>query len=147
MSIVKQLTILLSNHIEGSLAVRMYHWNVEGTNFVEYHNFFSEVYDDYNAHIDKIAEFIRISTGAKTYVEMLSQDVHNNKTIDPDHIVGTDVKEMINQVEMINRTLIDAFTILIKQSQSEDNEGLANYCGDRLEALTKLDWKLKSMSK
>lgn len=147
MTIIKQLTVLLSNHIEGSLAVKMYHWNVEGIHFSEYHSFFAEVYAEYDDQIDKLAEFIRIVSGTKTYVEMLSQDVHNNMTISPDHTTGSDVVNMTTQVEMINSTLITEFKQLNDAAETEGHVGLANYCADRLESLTKLDWKLKAMTK
>ena len=36
-----------------------YHWNVEGINFPQYHDFFAELYQEIHAAIDPMAEQIR----------------------------------------------------------------------------------------
>lgn len=40
--------------------VRNYHWNVEGSNFMEMHKFYEDMYDGIDEVIDEIAERVRM---------------------------------------------------------------------------------------
>lgn len=55
----EKLFILLSAYMALECKVRNYHWNVECSNFVEYHEFFEKEYDVLADEIDEIAEQIR----------------------------------------------------------------------------------------
>lgn len=147
MNLNKLLTVALCDHIEGSLAVRTYHWNIEGVNFTQYHDFFNEIYDMYAGEIDTLAEYIRIVSKSAEYVKVLSSDVNNNKTIDPELVVGDNIEAMIVQIDLINDTLIANFNSLFVEATKANEQGLADYCTSKLDALKKLGWKLKSISK
>ena len=55
----KKLFTLLSCYYAFECKLRCYHWNVEGSNFVEYHKYFEDLYDVTAKEIDTIAEQIR----------------------------------------------------------------------------------------
>src|SRR5690606_17878618 len=57
--VVKALTKLLADEHVLYNKTRSYHWNVEGTSFMEYHNLFEAQYTQTAEHIDQIAERIR----------------------------------------------------------------------------------------
>ena len=79
--ITDQIKTTLANHIEASLVVQGYHWNVEGINFSEYHSLFGEIYSDYYAQVDTLAEYIRILSSSKEYVNASIDILKVNKTL------------------------------------------------------------------
>ena len=54
------LKVLLASTQSFAIKTQNFHWNVEGSNFPQYHAFFDTLYGDVNATIDPIAEYIRI---------------------------------------------------------------------------------------
>ena len=54
------LKVLLASTQAFAIKSQNFHWNVEGSNFPQYHAFFDTLYGDVSATIDPIAEYIRI---------------------------------------------------------------------------------------
>jgi DNA-binding ferritin-like protein len=53
------LKVLLSSVYSFSIKTQYFHWNVEGDNFPQYHDFLNNLYTEvYNNSIDKTAEYI-----------------------------------------------------------------------------------------
>ena len=57
--LIQKLRETLATNFAFYLKAHMFHWNVEGQNFSEYHEFWAKVYEDLFAQSDVIAEFIR----------------------------------------------------------------------------------------
>jgi starvation-inducible DNA-binding protein len=53
------LKVLLASVNSLSIKVQYFHWNVEGDNFPQYHDFFGNLYEEVYSSVDKIAEYIR----------------------------------------------------------------------------------------
>lgn len=138
---------LLANTIESALTVQGYHWNIEGDNFNEYHNFFSCIYTDYYNQVDPLAEYIRIVSNTKEYVNASVGVINSNKTIDSEIIVGNKALKMCDAILVLNKELINNYTQLFAEATKENIQGLADYCAARLDILKKLNWKLLSITK
>jgi len=138
---------LLANHIEAYLSVSSFHWNVEGPDFKVFHSLFGEIYEDYQDQIDKLAEYVRIVSVSAEYVTASADIVKTNKTIKADLITGKDTQKMVSEINKINDTLISDFELLLVQANEAKQDGLANYCIDRLDVLNKLKWQLIAISK
>jgi len=54
-----QLKILLASQFAYYLKAQYFHWNVEGSDFAQLHEFFSDIYEDAYSAVDPIAEYIR----------------------------------------------------------------------------------------
>ena len=54
------LKIALANSFVSYFRAQSYHWNYEGSNFSEMHDFFGGVYEEIYSSIDDLAERIRI---------------------------------------------------------------------------------------
>lgn len=147
MKIISNLNTLLCNHIEGALYVQNCHWNVEGPDFTQYHDLFSDIYSEYYSEVDKLAEYIRIVSGSSEYVKLLSKNVAETKTINPEIIIGSDINGMIVQISLVNDTLISGYNYLFNESLKINEQGLADYCSGRIDSLNKLSWKLKAITK
>ena len=53
------LQVLLADAVTMKFTAHGYHWNVEGPDFAQYHELFSNIYEDVDSSIDPIAENIR----------------------------------------------------------------------------------------
>lgn len=144
---IDQLKTLLANHIEASLTVQGYHWNVEGINFNEYHDFFVTVYNLYYSQIDRLAEHVRIVSKGTEYVIATVDVVKANKTIKPAVIVGANTLQMITAIDSINEVLLVGFGELFKTASKNNEQGLADYTATQVDELNKLAWKLKAIKK
>ncbi|MEP6844609.1 MAG: DNA starvation/stationary phase protection protein [Panacibacter sp.] len=58
-AIAEKLNTILADEFLLSLKTRNYHWNVEGSNFMEMHKFYEGLYDELDEVIDELAERIR----------------------------------------------------------------------------------------
>ena len=54
------LKILLASTQSFAIKTQNFHWNVEGSNFPQYHMFLDTLYQDVNETIDPIAEYVRV---------------------------------------------------------------------------------------
>jgi len=58
-AIAEKLNTILADEFLLSLKTRNYHWNVEGSNFMEMHKFYEELYDELDEIVDEVAERVR----------------------------------------------------------------------------------------
>lgn len=145
--IIDELKVALANHIESALTVQGYHWNVESIDFVQYHAFFGEIYVDYFDQVDILAEYIRIVSKAEEYVNASVDVVKANKTVKSKIIVGSKVKEMVAATIVLNDALLENMYTLFNEADEANEQGLADYCAARIDALKKLNWKLLTVAK
>ena len=54
------LKVLLASTQSFAIKSQNFHWNIEGSNFPQYHQFYDTLYADVSDTIDKIAEYVRI---------------------------------------------------------------------------------------
>ena len=54
------LKVLLASTQSFAIKSQNFHWNIEGSDFPQYHQFFDTLYGDVSGTIDQIAEYIRI---------------------------------------------------------------------------------------
>jgi starvation-inducible DNA-binding protein len=145
--IIDELKVSLANHIEGSLIVQGYHWNIEGQCFNQYHDFFGEIYTDYYSQVDTLAEYVRILSDGTEYPNGSTDIVKLNKTISSNPIVGDKAKNMCAAIITINDALISDMNTLSDIGSKEKLTGFVDYCAGRLDALNKLNWKLLAITK
>jgi len=58
-TLINQLKTILGTNFALYLKAHGYHWNVEGPNFPQYHDFLNNLYTSLFAQIDPIAEHLR----------------------------------------------------------------------------------------
>ena len=56
---IEQMKVCQASAFALYLKAHNFHWNVEGPNFAQYHEFFSDYYNDVWGSVDAIAEHIR----------------------------------------------------------------------------------------
>ena len=120
-----------------------FHWNVEGPNFPQYHDFFGTVYTTVYGSIDRLAEEIRM---LGSYAPTSLADVLQKSGISE----STDVQStqaMFNTLLADNKTIMNGLTEGFKMAEEAGELGLANYLQDLLDNHKKLAWMISSTSK
>ena len=138
--LIERMKVLLASTFSLYLKSHNYHWNVTGTNFGQYHDFFGELYEELHASIDTTAEEIRklgaFAPGALTrYAEM---SVVADETMIPEPAI------MFARLSRDNDAVIE---VLYQCRQLADNAGAfgtVNYVEDRISTHEKHAWMLKS---
>jgi len=120
-----------------------FHWNVEGSNFGELHDFFGKVYQDTQDSIDKTAEFIRTmdeyAPGSLERFQELSQITGQIKI--------PRARLMLTELLADTQTMIDLSRELFQAATQEGREDIANFAAERQESHGKYYWQIKSYLK
>lgn len=120
-----------------------FHWNVEGPDFRSLHEMFSEIYTDLQGAVDPLAENIRsldvYAPGSlKRFIELT--------TLEEDVKIPTAANMVLRLLETNQKVIISLNTAL-EQAKVENNEGVINFLGERLEIHAKWSWFLRATSK
>ena len=142
-TLVELMKKVLADTFAMYLKAHNYHWNVEGPNFPQYHEFFGNLYEELHGAVDPIAEEIR-SLGAYAPGSFSRyQDL-------------TDIEDELNvpmSLEMANRLMLDNMIVLntlnmaFKLANEFDKQGLADFLAGRIDVHNKHAWMLRSITK
>lgn len=120
-----------------------YHWNVEGINFPQFHDFFGKIYEDVQCSIDTTAEEIRAlgeySPGTlRRFIELsgISEEI----AVPPLNVM---LATLINDNNILLASLNAAFDSATRFNQ----QGLADFLAGRIDAHRKHGWMLNSCLK
>jgi starvation-inducible DNA-binding protein len=141
--LIEDLKKIFASNYAFYLKAQYYHWNVEGPDFYQYHEFFGKIYKEVGTSIDKMAEHIRAldayAPGSfKRLVEL--SDVEGDDTI----VSGL---EMAKRLLVDNDKLTPMLISVMKKAESVDRYGTANFIQDRIEAHRLHAWMLRSVTK
>ncbi len=125
------------------LKAHNYHWNVEGINFPQYHEFFGNLYEELHGAVDPIAEQIRAldtyAPGSFTrFVELT--DIEDETTIPTG-------QEMAGRLLADNEKVLATLNMTFKLADEFDKQGLADFIAGRIDTHSKHAWMLRSISK
>ena len=137
------LKTLLATQYALSIKAQNFHWNVEGPDFAQYHDFFANFYEEVYSAVDRIAEYIRTlqeySPGSFERFQELS--IIQGQTKIPR------ARLMIEELLSDNGALIDLLNQTFVSAEQENNQGIANFIAERLDAQAKHGWMLRSFLK
>ena len=138
------LKIVLANTFVMYFKAHSYHWNIEGKDFPQYHDFFGDLYQELFGAIALAAEHIRI---LDVYAPISLNDLYSNKTIIEDTIKPANCQAMIINLMETNKEVINTLNMCFKLADEANEQGLADFISGRLDAHKKHGWMLKSSSK
>ena len=125
------------------LKAHFYHWNVEGPNFPQYHDFLQNLYQEVFASVDTLAELIRTldsyAPGTLTRLKELT-------TIEETDDVP-DAKTMMTRLLQENNILRASLLTAYKTADTTGEVGISNFLQDRIQAHEKHSWMLRSILK
>lgn len=137
------LKTLLASNFAYYIKAQMFHWNVEGPDFVQLHELFANVYEfAYSGH-DKTAEYIRTmddyAPGSLERFSELSQ-IPGQTKIPRARLM---LEELLNDTETLKGIVMQTF----QSAQAEGREDIANFCAERQDGLGKYAWQIRSTLK
>ena len=138
------LKTLLATEYAFSIKAQLFHWNVEGPDFAQLHEFFGNLYEEvYNGSIDRTAEYIRAlgdySPGSFERFAELSEISGQTKI--------PRARLMIEELLANNNQLLELLNKCFAVAESENQQGIANFIAERIDAQQKHGWMLRSFLK
>jgi starvation-inducible DNA-binding protein len=125
------------------LKAHYFHWNVEGPDFVQLHELFSNIYEDAFGAIDPTAEYIRTeeeyAPGSFERFQELSMIQGQTKV--------PRARLMIEELLADTQTMKDLSKNLFDQATEVGREDVANFAAERQSQHGKYAWQLKSLLK
>ena len=120
-----------------------YHWNVEGADFVQYHEFLGDIYTEAFGAVDTIAEWVRQLDAYAPGVRRMITEL----TRIQDDITIPEAKEMFRKLLADNDTILEGLVTCYMSAESAGEIGLSNFIQDRIAVHKKHAWMLKSILK
>ena len=138
------LKIVMANTYAMYFKAHGHHWNVEGKDFSQLHDFFSNLYLELFAAVDVIAEQIR---ALDDYAPYNMTELASTTTVKESNIYGVDVSGMLADLIDANVSVIEALNTAHKLADADGNRGLVNLIEERLDVHAKHAWMLRASSK
>jgi starvation-inducible DNA-binding protein len=138
------LKIALANTFVMYYKAQSYHWNVEGINFSQYHDFFGDIYQEVYGSVDAMAEELR---ALNEFAPHSLMDLYTYKTVQEDETLPTSVVDMLSSLQVANQEVIDSLNNLFTKSNEQNEQGLADLAAARLDAHKKHAWMIRSSLK
>ena len=125
------------------LKAHNYHWNVEGSNFPQYHEFFGNLYIELHGAVDPIAEQIRTldsyAPGSFSRFKELT-DIEDEVSVP----MGV---EMARRLQSDNEIVLATLNMALKLAQQFEKPGLEDFLTGRIDIHNKHGWMLRSIAK
>lgn len=135
-----ELTRLLGTTVVFKFLAHGAHWNVKGTDFNQFHDFFGEIYEDAEAATDRLAELIRQLDYDAPF---MLQDLMAVSAISPQSC-ESDCVSFTQEIANCNAGIVDALKKAFDCANECNEQGIANYIAERIDAHMKLAWKLRA---
>jgi len=141
--LIQQMKACLASTFAFYLKAQNFHWNIEGPNFPQYHELFSNVYEDAFGAVDAIAEQIRTldayAPGSMSRFLTLS--------IIDEQLNIPEAKKMVSELESDNKNLINLLAKTYALAEKYNRLAISNFLQDRIQAHEKQGWMLRATSK
>jgi len=125
------------------LKAHNFHWNVEGSDFKQYHDLFGGIYEEVYESIDTFAEQIRaLGTyvpASYTRFSMLTQ-IDDETQILPR-------QAMVEALIVDNEKTVKILKLVFQQSEANQEYGFSDFIASRIDAHRKHGWMLRASAK
>ena len=126
------------------LKIANFHWNIEGPDFTQYHEFLGDYYGDIYGTIDRLAEYIRAmdSYAPGSLARMSELSIIEDYT-------GPQIswEQMFTILFTDGNTLLNFYKDSFKIADLENEQGIANYLAERIDTMQKRQWMIRSILK
>jgi starvation-inducible DNA-binding protein len=141
--LIAQLKTILGTNFALYLKVHGYHWNIEGSNFPQYHDFLNDLYTSIFAQTDPLAEHLRAlnSYAPGSLARMLElADIQEANSI-------PDAMAMMRDLAADNDRFIVHLRAGIVAAEMANEPAVGNFLQDILDTHQKHGWMLRSIIK
>jgi len=133
-----ELRELLGNIVAAKFLAHGAHWNVKGVLFSQFHEFFEEIYQDYDSAIDPTAENIRkLDVDAPFTLPEFVADTEIDATF-----IGGDPVQLSLAIYKANEILLNEIVELLDCADDLNQQGIYNFLADLQDRFSKWHWQL-----
>jgi starvation-inducible DNA-binding protein len=122
------------------LKAHLFHWNVEGQDFHQYHDFFGDFYNEIWGSVDTTAEQIR-ALGAKAKGSLTE---YKELSVVRDQMTQLTIQEMNASLYRDNEAVIAILNDVHAEAEKQRTYGLLNYIEGRIDTHKKHSWMLSA---
>ena len=120
-----------------------FHWNIEGSDFAQYHEFIGNFYEDVFGSVDSIAELIRtMDAYAPTSLARLQALTQ----MDEEENIPS-AREMLVRLRQDNDKYLAQLVKTYNEAETASEFGVSNHIQDRIQAHEKHAWMLRAITK
>ena len=142
--LIQQLKVILGTNFALYLKSHNYHWNIEGPNFPQYHDFLNTFYTEVFAQIDPIAEHIRyLDSYAPGSMERFLELADIEEAVD----IIPSAMDMMTQLKSDNDRYIIHLRAGVAAAEQANEPAVGNFLQDLLGAHQKKAGMLRSIIK
>ena len=138
--LIKKLAEVFGTNFVAYYRAHVAHVNITGRNFYSDHKLLQKVYENLQANIDTIAEFLRT---LETFMPESLADVLDNSQIPDDLVVG-DSDTLLRLVCEDLETLVGLYRELETDASAAGQDQIANFAQDQETVLTRQIWMITS---
>ncbi len=137
------LKVLLASTQSFAIKSQNFHWNIEGSNFPQYHAFYDTLYSDVSGTIDQIAEYIRILG----HYTPGSLSRYSELTIIQDQTKVPRAELMFAETLHDTNQMIELVVAMFDEATEERQQGIANFMAELQDLYGKKAWMIRSILK
>jgi starvation-inducible DNA-binding protein len=141
--LIQEMKVSLASTFSFYLKAHGFHWNVEGANFPQYHEFLGNLWEETFGAVDPIAEHLRT---LEAYAPA-SLSRYTELSIVKDELNIPSAMSMMVKLKDDNAAIIEQLTKTQALAEQNKKMGLANFLQDRIDAHEKHGWMLRSIIK
>jgi starvation-inducible DNA-binding protein len=141
--LIEQLKVILGTNFGLYFKSHTFHWNIEGPDFAQYHEFLGNFYESVYGNVDSIAEHIRAlnSYAPVSLSRMLElSDIEETNSIPTALAMIVDLKDNNERYMIHLRAGIEA-------ADQANEPAVGNFLQDILDQHQKHGWMLRSFTK
>jgi starvation-inducible DNA-binding protein len=138
------IKVLLANTTVMYYKAHQFHWNIEGIEFTQFHEFFGDLYTDVYNSVDPIGELLR---KLDDYAPVSLDDLFKYKTLQEEttrvELLSDILASLIKANDEVLASLNKVFTI----ANADKQQGICNFIADRIDTHQKHAWFLRASAK
>jgi len=138
------IKVLLANTTVMYYKAHQFHWNVEGIEFTQYHEFFGDLYIDVYNSVDPIGELLR---KLDEYAPVSIDELYKYKTLEEETTRVVLLSDILSSLIKANEEVLASLNKVFTIANSEKQQGVCNFIADRIDTHQKHAWFLRASAK
>lgn len=138
------IKVLLANQTVMYYKAHQFHWNVEGAEFTQFHEFFGDIYTDVYNSVDPTAELLR---KLDEYAPISLDELFKYKTLQEETTRVVLLVDILASLIKANDEVLISLNKVFTVANSNKQQGVCNFIADRIDTHQKHGWFLKASAK
>lgn len=138
------IKVLLANTTVMYYKAHQFHWNIEGIEFTQFHEFFGDLYTDVYNSVDPIGELLR---KLDDYAPVSLDELFKYKTLQEETIRVELLSDILASLIKANEEVLASLNKVFTIANADKQQGICNFIADRIDTHQKHAWFLRVSAK